>query len=65
MGRKAKYNKKLKEKVIKEYLDGKSSLEYLAIKYNVSTSEIVTKWILKHNSGIEIMDYNPKWMSIP
>lgn len=54
------YSKELKEKVIKEYLDGKSSLENLAIKYNISTCEIVRRWILKYNSGIEIKDYNPK-----
>lgn len=54
------YSKELKEKVIKDYLDGKGSLEDLANEYNISTSEIVRSWVLKYNSGIEIKDYNPK-----
>ena len=54
------YSKEFKEQVIKEYLEGKDSLEGLANKYNISSDEIVRQWILKYNSGIEIKDYNPK-----
>lgn len=32
----------------------------LAIKYNISTHEIVRCWVIKYNQGIEIKDYNPK-----
>lgn len=54
------YSKELKEQVIKEYLLGGVSLYDLAIKYNISSHEIVRKWVLKYNNGIEIKDYNPK-----
>ncbi len=54
------YSKELKLKVIKEYLSGKNSLTGLANKYNISSAEIVRKWVLKYNSGIEITDYDPK-----
>lgn len=54
------YTKELKERVIEEYLKGRISLEGLANKYNISSSEIVRCWVLKYNSGIEIKDYNPK-----
>lgn len=54
------YSKELKEKVIQEYLEGKGSTCDLANKYNISNDEIVRRWVLKYNEGIEIKDYNPK-----
>ena len=54
------YSKELKEKIVKEYLEGKDSFEGLANKYNISSDEIVRQWVLKYNSGIEIKDYDPK-----
>ena len=54
------YSKELKELVIKEYLSGGVSLYDLAIKYNISSHEIVRKWVLKYNNGTGIKDYNPK-----
>ena len=54
------YPKELKEKVINDYLNGVDSLEGLANKYNISSHEIVRRWVLKYNDGIEIKDYNPK-----
>lgn len=54
------YSKEFKEQVIKEYLSGKETSYSLANKYNISTAEIVRKWVLKYNEGIEIKDYNPK-----
>lgn len=54
------YSKELKEMVIKEYLEGKESLEDLSIKYNIPSEAIVRNWILKYNEGIEIKEYKPK-----
>lgn len=54
------YSKELKLKVIQEYLTGQNSFEGLANKYKISTGEIVRRWVLKYNSGIEITDYDPK-----
>ena len=54
------YTKEFKEQVIKEYLLGGISFSDLANKYNISTSEVVRRWVLKYNNGMEIKDYNPK-----
>ena len=54
------YSKELKEKVIKEYLEGGEALEDLSIKYNIPSESIVINWISKYNKGIEIKEYNPK-----
>jgi transposase-like protein len=54
------YSKELKERVIKDYLDGKDSYEGLANKYNISNGQIVRDWVLKYNNGIEIKDYDSK-----
>lgn len=54
------YSKELKEKVVKEYLEGNNSLEWLANKYNISSKTIVINWVKKYNEGIEIKAYDPK-----
>lgn len=54
------YSKEIKNQVIKEYLEGKVSFENLANKYNISSTEIVRRWFLKYNEGIEFKDYDPK-----
>ena len=54
------YSKDLKVKIINEYLSGVDSLGGLANKYKISTPEIVRRWIIKYNKGIEIKDYDPK-----
>ena len=54
------YSKDLKQQVINDYLNGIDSFEGLANKYNISTHEIVRKWVIKYNKGIEIKDYDPK-----
>ena len=40
-----KASKDLKEKVIEEYLNGNSTFEFLANKYNISTRQIVRSWV--------------------
>jgi len=54
------YTAQFKQDVIKEYLSGGISLHDLATKYNISTAEIVRRWVIKYNNGIENKDYNPK-----
>lgn len=54
------YTKELKEKVIQEYLKGEISFRKLANKYNIQTGEIVRRWVLNYNCGIENKDYDPK-----
>ena len=54
------YTKEFKLKVINEYLAGKNSLSELANNYNISTCEIVRRWVLAYNNGEDIKDYDPK-----
>ena len=53
------YTKDFKEKVVKEYLDGKGSLREIQIKYKILSPETLRKWILKYNNGIILTDYKP------
>ena len=54
------YSRDIKEKIIKEYLNGGISLLEIASKYKITSESIVYNWIIKYNNGIEIKDYNPK-----
>ena len=54
------YTKEFKEMVIQEYLNGEGSLEDLAIKYDIPSSETLRKWIISYNSHEELKDYDPK-----
>jgi transposase-like protein len=54
------YSKEFKEKVVKEYLDGKGSLLDLAAKYDIPERSTISLWIKKYNNHIELKDYNPK-----
>ena len=40
------YTKEFKEIVVQEYLNGEGSLEDLAIKYDIPSSETLRKWII-------------------
>ena len=54
------YSKEFKEKVVKEYLDGKGSLLDLSAKYGIPNSSTIHCWIKKYNNHIELKDYVPK-----
>lgn len=53
------YSKEFKEKIVKEYLEGKGSLSDLRIKYNIFSDSTVLNWISKYNNGIILTDYKP------
>ena len=46
------YTKEFKEKVVKEYLDGKGSILSLKTKYKILSDNTLRNWILKYNNGI-------------
>lgn len=48
------YSKEFKEQVVQEYLDGKMSMEALAIKYGIPNHRSVQKWISMYNSHREL-----------
>lgn len=54
------YTKDFKEKIIKEYLRGESSIAALSIKYKISSQSTLRNWIMKYNNHIELKDYDPK-----
>lgn len=54
------YSKQFKEKVVKEYLEGKGSTINLSIKYGVPSPTTVKQWIKRYNNHIELKDYDPK-----
>ncbi len=54
------YSKQFKEKVVKEYLEGKGSICDLTVKYGVSNQGTVCMWIKRYNNHIELKDYIPK-----
>ena len=53
------YSKEFKEKVVKEYLDGKGSTVDLASKYGIPKPYTIMCWVKKYNNHIELKDYSP------
>ena len=43
------YSKEFKKKVVQDYLDGKGSIQALAIKYEISNHATVHDWVLVYN----------------
>lgn len=54
------YMKEFKQQVVEAYLNGESSLEDLAIRYDISSQETLRRWIMKYNNLEELKDYDPK-----
>ncbi len=53
----ASYPKEFKEKVVREYLSSKGTLEMLANMYGIPDFSIVRAWVKKYNNHIELKDY--------
>jgi len=56
----AAYSKEFKTQCVEEYLGGKGSLDDIVAKYNISTKEVLRRWILRYNANKELKDYDPK-----
>lgn len=56
----AAYSKEFKTQCVEEYLGGKGSLDDIVAKYNISTKEVLRRWILRYNANQELKDYDPK-----
>ena len=54
------YSKQFKQKAVKEYLEGKGSLEDLAVRYGIPSHATILQWTRKYNNHIELRDYDPK-----
>ena len=46
-----RYSPELKEKAVREYLDGNGSMNQIAAKYGLRSSTILERWIKVYNSG--------------
>ena len=51
LGHNAVYSKGLKLKAVKEYIDGKGSLQVISAKYGLRSKTLLRNWIKMYNSG--------------
>ena len=54
------YTSEFKAEVVESYLSGDGSLEDVAAKYKIPSSETVRRWVLSYNANGTLVDYNPK-----
>ncbi len=54
------YSKDFKEKIVREYLDGKGSTLDLSAKYSIPSPQTIMSWVKKYNNHMELKDYVPK-----
>ena len=54
------YTKEFKMQVVEEYISGHGSLEELILKYDISSTIQLRKWISVYNANRELKDYCPK-----
>ena len=54
------YTKEFKIQVVEEYISGYGSLEELIVKYDISSTTQLRKWISVYNANRELSDYCPK-----
>lgn len=53
------YSKTFKKSVVQEYFTQNSSINYLAIKYNIPSTYTVKTWIKRYTLGKENVSYSP------
>jgi len=54
------YTKEFKIMVVEEFISGKASACELAAKYQLSTADILLRWVSLYNANRELKDYCPK-----
>ncbi len=54
------YTSEFKAEVVERYLSGDGSLEDVAAKYKIPSSETLRQWVLSYNANGTLVDYNPK-----
>ncbi|MBQ6632152.1 MAG: helix-turn-helix domain-containing protein [Clostridium sp.] len=55
------YSSNLKTEAVEAYISGEGSKEEICFKYGILSTSILTRWVKKYNSNIELKDYEPKW----
>ena len=56
----AGYSREIKQQCVEEYLRGEGSLDSITTKYNLSTKEMLRRWVMRYNANRELKDYDPK-----
>ena len=56
----AGYSREIKQQCVEEYLRGEGSLDSITTKYNLSTKEMLRRWVVRYNANRELKDYDPK-----
>lgn len=54
------YTKEFKIQVVEEYIRGHGSLEELIVKYDISSTTQLRRWISVYNANRKLKDYCPK-----
>lgn len=54
------YSSELKQQAVKDYLQGKGSLEGICRKYRIPSTNTLRNWIKVYNSNRELREYDPK-----
>lgn len=54
------YSSELKTQAVEEYLSGKGAILEITVKYGISDTKVLRRWILKYNADIELKSYDPK-----
>jgi transposase-like protein len=58
--RNKRYSKELKQAAITDYFNQDGSIEQITNKYQIRDPSILRQWIIKYNSHIALVDYDPK-----
>ena len=56
----ATYTKEFKKLVVEAYLNGDSSMEDIANRYDIPSQETLRRWIMKYNNLEELRNYAPR-----
>ena len=54
------YTSDFKVKCVEAVLQGEGSVDEIVAKYNISSREVLRRWIKRYNANKELKDYDPK-----
>lgn len=54
------YSSDFKKMCVEAVLSGEGSVDNIVAKYNISSREVLRRWIMRYNANRELKDYSPK-----
>ena len=54
------YSSDFKKMCVEAVLSGKGSVDDVVARYNISSREVLRRWIMSYNANRELKEYNPK-----